>query len=839
MSFQDISGGSSNTPSGGRRGRGPDIKTLGDGRYRIIKMVGRGGMAVVYHAYDTANDRDVAIKLLSLDLATEESFLERFQRESELMRDLNHPNILRAYDYGQDGDLVYLVMSYFGGGTLKDRITQGALPLATVADYLSQVANGLGYAHSRGIVHRDVKPSNVLVHHASEKLVLSDFGIAKALSNANPARTGTIMGTPLYMAPEQFLAGGDQRADIYALGIVLYQMLTGEVPFRGEGIGFKHMTEPVPPLRTFGIDYEPALEAIVMKALAKRPEARFQKVEELALAFRNAVRDYSQSETRLDVGSEKPPQAQFSAPWTDASGAEDSGILPGQDSLSAVSLVVPSATTPLRLPDEPVLNSNSVSFQATDLASPVSTAGSGSKEAKKPAPDFGSSRPTDPLPAVTTGSVNPPPPSVARSYTPLQNLPPQPNLPLARSRPVLAEEDTSRYVSQKERVQRRGKMGPLVGLLAGIIIVLALGGGVLFFLLNYSNTNVKATPTAGQEAVLPGQGTASVLPAATSTPAINTPAATKAGSATPGGGTGAQITQVTGPLPRKAKMVFTSVDASNKQNIFFYDETVGLLKQLTTTGRDSQPVWSPNGQMIVFQRLREDGSGYDIWKMSADGRAEVKIVPFAYNPAFTHQGSSIVYYSEQDRDLFIVLVDSSTPNPVRLTNDGKTKYGPVFSPDDKRIAYAQDDEQGVRQVYIIDNKPSATPFKLTNCSSFNCVWPAWSPDGKQLAFSTNDKNGLAGEIWTIMVDGSRATAIVNTVDGRVHNSHPVWVEDYRGRSTSSIYFNSDRGDGNKGRIYVANPDGSEQRQLVKHPGSDGADNAPLDDYGVSVFPLGT
>src|SRR4051794_27006067 len=168
MSWQAETGASGGTPGTAKPGLARsylrDLKTLGEGRYRIINLAGKGGMSQVFHAYDTVNDRDVAIKVLSLDLVSEETFLARFQRESELMRDFNHPNILRAYDYGQEEDKIYLVMSYYGGGTLKDRLNQGPLTLKQISNYLNQMAAGLGYAHSRNIIHRDVKPSNVLIH---------------------------------------------------------------------------------------------------------------------------------------------------------------------------------------------------------------------------------------------------------------------------------------------------------------------------------------------------------------------------------------------------------------------------------------------------------------------------------------------------------------------------------------------------------------------------------------------------------------------------------------------------------------------------------------------------
>lgn len=831
MSSQDTGGeGGSRTPGGSGRWRGRELKTLGEGRYRVMRQVGRGGMSVVYHAYDTVNDRDVAIKVLSLDLASEESFLARFQRESELMRDLNHPNILRAYDFGQDEDIVYLVMSYYGGGTLKERMSRGPLPLVKVVDYLSQVGSGLGYAHSRGIVHRDVKPSNVLVHHASENLVLSDFGIAKALSSVNASRTGTIMGTPLYMAPEQFLASGDQRADIYALGVVLYQMLTGDVPFKGEGIGFKHMNEPVPALHTLGLDYDPKIEAVVMKALAKQPADRYQQVEEMVTALSLAVRNYSESETQAAYLNNPPSieeeenEPSFT-PWVTNKRPEgsDSGILPGQDSLSAIPVEIPP---PVQLSS---LNSGPLPPQSTAIASPVS--GFNTNNYAAPA----NSRPYAPPPAAPP-TPNPQPTFQAPTV-------PRPRYEATQSQPPLVERTgggrSNPGTNRPNKPERSGgKMNPLLGLLAGFIVVMLLGGAGLLIWFNVSKNDNSATATPNS--VLPGQVTTAPVttqPAGTTAKPATT-AATQSNSTTPATQPGVQTTQVVGATPRKLQLVFTS-RGDSKETIFAYDPQLGTLKPLTDSNRDSLPAWSPDGRIIAFQRRREDNSGFDVYKMSSEGKAQTKVVDKAYNPAFAHQGSKIIYVSEQDRELYTVLVDGSKPAPIKLTSTNKPKYGPVFSPDDTKIAFAMDDEQGARQIYTMENKPGAAPLKLTKCNTVNCIWPGWSPDGTQLTYNTNDpKTDLPGEIWTMNADGSNARAIVTQANGGGRNSHPVWVADNRAEGGSRIYFNSDRGQNEFARIYVANPDGTRQQLYIKHPATK-EDDAAVDDYAVSIFLLGS
>jgi len=221
--------------------------------------------------------------------------------------------------------------------------------------------------------------------------------------------------------------------------------------------------------------------------------------------------------------------------------------------------------------------------------------------------------------------------------------------------------------------------------------------------------------------------------------------------------------------------------------------------------------------------------------MSAEGNAPQKIVDQGYNPHFTHQGNKIGYVSEQDNELYTILMDGSKPQPIRITGNGGAKYGPVFSPDDTKIAYAQDDEKGVRQVYIVEHKAGSTPLKLTKCVEVRCIWPSWSPEGKQLAYNTNDpKSDLPGEIWTINADGTGARSIVNPGNGGGRNSHPVWVLDGRSSVGSRIYFNSDRGQGEFARIYVTDPDGSRQQLYIKHPPTREND-ATSDDYAVSIL----
>jgi serine/threonine protein kinase len=260
------------------------------GPYKITEKLGEGGMAVVYKGYQQSLNRYVAIKVLRQELAQDEEFVQRFQREALAVADLDHPNILHVYDAGIVQGMYYIVMAFVDGGSLRDMVGHGPLEPDYALSIAAQVADALHHAHQRGIVHRDVKPNNILLSRDGRPL-LSDFGIAKALHESSGlTRTGMSIGTPEYMAPEQIQGQKvDGRTDIYALGIVLYEMLVGWAPFSSTtpvAALYKQVNEPPPPLRQANINIPAWLEAVVAKALAKSPVERYQQASEFAEALR-------------------------------------------------------------------------------------------------------------------------------------------------------------------------------------------------------------------------------------------------------------------------------------------------------------------------------------------------------------------------------------------------------------------------------------------------------------------------------------------------------------------------------------------------------------------------
>jgi serine/threonine protein kinase len=266
-------------------------RTLGDDdRYEILEELGRGGSGRVYRAHDRQEERDVAIKVLPNDAEDRQGFVRRFQREVQAIEQLHHPNIVAVYGRGQTEDLVFLVMQYVTGGTLRSRLGK-SLPIAETAGAIIQMAHALHHAHQNGVIHRDVKPSNMLVDGENpRRLLLSDFGTAKMLGLGSLTKSGTTIGTPEYMAPEQ--AEGqeiDHRADVYALGCVLYEALAGRPPFTGPtpvSVLYQQVHSRPPYLRAMrGKEIPPDLALVVQRALAKRPEDRFPSAWALAQAL--------------------------------------------------------------------------------------------------------------------------------------------------------------------------------------------------------------------------------------------------------------------------------------------------------------------------------------------------------------------------------------------------------------------------------------------------------------------------------------------------------------------------------------------------------------------------
>lgn len=254
-------------------------------RYQIIKSIGEGGMANVYLAYDTILDRDVAVKVLRGDLANDEKFVRRFQREALNASSLSHPNIVEVYDVGDDNGQYFIVMEYIDGKNLKDLIKKrGKLTVSEVVDIMSQIADGLSVAHDSYIIHRDIKPQNIMILE-NGLIKITDFGIAMAMNATQLTQTNSVMGSVHYLPPEQASGKGSTlKSDIYSMGILMYELITGELPYRGDNaveIALKHLKEPLTRPREIVPEIPQSVENVILKSAAKNPKNRYNDAREM------------------------------------------------------------------------------------------------------------------------------------------------------------------------------------------------------------------------------------------------------------------------------------------------------------------------------------------------------------------------------------------------------------------------------------------------------------------------------------------------------------------------------------------------------------------------------
>ena len=298
--------------------------TLVDGRYRITGRIGTGGMADVYCAHDEHLGRDIALKVLHRRFAQDQDFVERFRREASAAAGLQHPNVVGVFDRGEYDGTYYIAMEYLRGRTLKEVIAQEApLDQARALDLTVQILRAAGFGHRRNVIHRDFKPQNVIVDE-EDRVKVTDFGIARA-GASEITETGSIMGTAQYLSPEQAQGTAvEESSDIYSIGVMLYEMLSGRLPFDGDSavaIALRHVTEPPPPLHQIRPDIHPALEAVVNQALAKDPRQRFQDAESFIAALEHvrphvqAIQAGQDTADWAAITAAAPSAAMYAAPY--------------------------------------------------------------------------------------------------------------------------------------------------------------------------------------------------------------------------------------------------------------------------------------------------------------------------------------------------------------------------------------------------------------------------------------------------------------------------------------------------------------------------------------------
>ena len=287
------------------------------GRYKLEQRIGRGGMAMVYRAHLAEGGPDVAVKVMDSSAETLETFLQRFRQEAEIVEKMSHPNILPLLDYGHSDAYPYMVMPLMTGGTLADILRKNPLPQNDTGGWLYQIGLALDHAHGRGVVHRDLKPTNILLDDSGHAY-LTDFGVARLLNlTSSLTMTGNVVGTPTYMAPEQWR--GEQATpltDIYGLGVLVYLMLTGQPPFKADtphSLMYKHLNEPPPSMKIFVENIRNEIDAVIRKALAKNPNERYRNASDFSQDYQRALHGLETLAKRFPPTSPKKSFSGFTA----------------------------------------------------------------------------------------------------------------------------------------------------------------------------------------------------------------------------------------------------------------------------------------------------------------------------------------------------------------------------------------------------------------------------------------------------------------------------------------------------------------------------------------------
>ena len=312
------------------------------GSYEVEEEIGRGGMGVVYRAYQPNLQRQVAVKVLLPHLAKDAEFVERFMREARSAAKLHHPGLVTIFDVGEIEGTYFFSMQWLQGKTLEEKLEEGPLPVEEVVGVVSQMAAALGFAHEAGVVHRDVKPANVIVDERG-RAVLTDFGIAKAGNETQLTRVGASVGSPDYMAPEQISGGSvDPRTDLYALGVLFHHLLTGEPPYSGDApiaVAYQHLNAPIPSARETRPEVPPELDEVVTRLMAKAPEDRFQSAEEL-LAALHGIPGLEVSGPPTGIGTMPIAVGEASPVEPVAAPADEAGAAPERSKLVPLALAV-------------------------------------------------------------------------------------------------------------------------------------------------------------------------------------------------------------------------------------------------------------------------------------------------------------------------------------------------------------------------------------------------------------------------------------------------------------------------------------------------------------------
>ena len=747
-------------------------KTLG--QYQIIEEIGRGGMAVVYKAYQPSLNRHVAIKVLPPQLTFDTTFVRRFQQEARSAAKLGHPNIVTVHDVGEEEGIRYIVMQLLEGEPLNQVIRrEGQMGLERVVGIVAQVASALDYAHAQGFVHRDVKPSNIIVGRDGHA-TLTDFGIAKAADGTKLTRTGTVMGTPEYMSPEQ--AKGEavgSATDVYSLGIVVYEMLAGRVPFKAEStlaVLHKQAYERAAPVRRHAPHLPGGVDGVLAKTLAKNPAERFSSAGGLA----GALQKVAKGKPFRYVEREAPTIA---AP---AIGKKRvSWVVPVAAGVVAVALV---ALTVLgfRGRDEPIPEPVPEVI-VTERATPLPTA----------------AVPTDtpaPWPTVTVPAEETSTPTTAPTATPTA-VPGKPQ--------VVARQVINVYSGPGEDYAKAGQTTS-----DQTLDVIARNPEGTWWRV----CCVGGEPVWIEAGLVEVRGPVDDVPVATVAPPLPTPTPTPIPTSTFTPTPIPADTPVPTPTATPTRIptlrvdlafVGAHADANGREIYVLYEGDPNPHRLTFSPGNDGYPAVSPSRTLIAFEAGRHgEEYGSDIWLMNSDGSNQRRLTDARGDdaqPALSPDGRRIAFISTREgtSQIYLMNLDGSGVTPVPAPG---WCFGPSFSPDGRQLVFVSTEDSKVHHVFVINLDGSG--LRQITSEPAHYENPSFAPDGQAIIFQSNHLGPR--EIMRINLNG---TGLKNLSSNPADDSQPVLSWDGQ-----RIAFT--RVTDSKPHMWIMNADGSNQYQFT-------------------------
>jgi Tol biopolymer transport system component/serine/threonine protein kinase len=745
------------------------------GQYELQERLGAGGMGAVYRALQPGLNRTVAVKVLSGSLVLRPGYLERFTREAQTAAALEHSHIVPVYDYGTQGDVSYIVMRLLPGGSLSDRLDklteQGKfMSLPEIAKILTQLGEALDYAHARGVIHRDIKPGNIMFDQAGAAFIV-DFGIAKLVDGAQLTTTGMTVGTPAYMPPEQWRAEMITSAsDQYALGAVIYNMVAGRLPFEAPtpyALMLKHVSETLPAANNFRPDVPEAVSGVLARAMAKSADDRYPSVGAFAQAFAQAIhaapapsiRDSTAALPVKPVGSNAPIQ-------TPPPATKSRSPLPFVAGIGAVAALIlvgfvltrPPGASPAATATRTALPIAALSTTAapptiapTTAAPPTTVVASVSQPDNSPTP-----LPPTPLPPTVAPTI-PPTPIPATVITtrvpPTATNPPSPTTSTGAAAPTQDDSVNAEPTSVAVLPPQSGNIDVANRIVFSsgrdtrnvIVAVKADGSGQRQLLDDtFVQVGVTVSPDGKQIAYISKIS----------------------------GKFGLYIANSDGSSPRlvregepdsfwiRPQWKGDQIMYEEYDSVYFYNVKTGNTERRRIDGLGSV-VWGLDDKTLYYAAYDSALSLGQIFRLDLATSKVTKISDGTSNdeqPALSPDGKQIVFYTKSEKRIGIYVMDADGKNPRKLEGARDYDTAPAWSPDSKRIAFVGYGDTGGQIVNVMD-ADGKNPRALSTPTPGTIGMLSWTLDGKEIIFRAGD-NG--GEIYIMDADGKNPRRLTNT-----------------------------------------------------------------------------